>query len=26
MSPATGRLEVLGLEGGEPVTRPLYLE
>jgi hypothetical protein len=25
MSPATGKLELLGLEGGEAVTRPLYL-
>jgi hypothetical protein len=25
MSPATGRLELLGLEGGEAVTRPLIL-
>ncbi|MCA3274837.1 MAG: hypothetical protein ING16_02875 [Roseomonas sp.] len=26
MYPATGRLELLGLESGEAVTRPLYLE
>jgi hypothetical protein len=25
MSPATGRLELLGLEGGVAVTHPLYL-
>jgi len=25
MSPATGRLELLGLEGGKAVTRPLYM-
>lgn len=25
MSPATGKLELLGLEGGKAVTRPLYL-
>jgi len=25
MSPATGRLELLGMEGGVAVTQPLYL-
>jgi hypothetical protein len=25
MSPATGKLELLGMEGGVAVTQPLYL-